>query len=142
MDIHVTQKINATPEQLLPVLLDHQQLNRFFNAVFEVTKASNDGEPVGGTGCLRQVSTRGNTFTEEIIAADFSGIHYRIVGDKPLKNHKGHIQFIAAGSETEIRYYIHAESAGWIPSFIIQKVLKGDISRALSRLAMFFQAQH
>lgn len=141
MDIHVTQKIKATPEQLLCVLLDHEQLNRFFNAAFVVTRVSNEGEPAGGRGCLRQVTTRGNTFIEEIIAADLSGIQYRIVGDKPLKNHKGHIQLITANDETEIRYHIYAERSGWIPNFIIQKVLQDDISRAMKSLAAFFHTK-
>lgn len=95
MNIHLTKFIPVHTDLLLPTLLAHEQLCRFFNASFVIERAENAEEIDGGAGCLRKVTTHRNSFIEEIIKADLTGIQYKIVGKGPLKNHQGDIFLIA-----------------------------------------------
>lgn len=140
MQIHLTQKVALDATELLLLLTDHEQLSRFFNAKFSVLEPAKNENIPGGAGCLREVSTRGSTFVEEIIKADTQSIEYRIVGDKPLKNHLGIIKFIPAEGGVNVDYTISGEVPGWLPTFIVQHVIKSDISNALTKLANFANA--
>lgn len=127
--------MKADIADLLPTLLEHEQLSRFFNASFDIIKPQNPQEIIGGKGCQREVSTRGNCFVEEIVKADLSGIQYKIVGQGPLKNHHGDISFEVVDGGTLIHYSITGDVVGWVPEFLFAWVLKYDISNALNKLA-------
>jgi len=43
INIEINQEISASTVQVSAVLLDHQQLDRFFNAEFKLIKAQNQG---------------------------------------------------------------------------------------------------
>jgi len=137
MNIHLQQKVTMPSQKLLILLTDHARLSRFFNATFNVLNVSTNSLLAGGEGCLREVTTRGSTFIEEIVKADHQGIEYRIVGDKPLKNHQGIIRFIADESYMTIDYRISGQVVGWLPSFIVKYVIEKDIQKALSRIAKY-----
>lgn len=138
IEIKLKQIVNASPHQLATLLLDHVGLERFVNAKFSIIRTANEGELPGGKGCQRQVSTLGNRFVEEIIKADSSAIHYQIVGDRPLKNHRGEIHFKAQGDGTLVHYHIVGETPFWMPSRLVQWLISRDIDNALNKIAAHF----
>ncbi|WP_372761872.1 SRPBCC family protein [Pseudoalteromonas sp.] len=141
ISITVTQKIAATPRQLSHCLLEHAQLKRFFNAKFTLIKAENNGERVGGKGAIRQVTTLGYTFNEQITAANDKQISYQIMGNKPVAAHRGDIYFQPLNttpSSTEVRYHIRCKAPWFLPSFMVSLFIKKDITHALQKLAANF----
>lgn len=139
MNIYIQKLVSADIASLLPTLLDHERLSRFFNATFKVIKHQNQQEVIGGKGCQREVSTRGECFVEEIVKADLSGIQYEIVGKGPLDNHLGDISFEVVDGGTIIHYNIKGDVVGWVPEFLFAMVLKHDIAGALNKLAKHFE---
>ena len=142
--INVKQTVVATPEKLCTLLLLHADLGRFFNAQFSVLTPQDSGEISGGKGTIRQVKMQGTTFKEQIITANNSHISYRILGDKPVKQHRGDIYFmvnINESSKTDISYHICCIAPVWLPDFILAFFIKRDISQALKKIARYFEEQ-
>jgi hypothetical protein len=146
ISISVKQSIAAKPSLVRDVLLEHQHLNRFFNATFLLLKTQNEGEINGGEGSVRQVNMLGGKFQEQIISADNKHISYQIIGNKPVTEHRGDIYFHTNNSNsksltaptTEITYNISCKAPWWIPSFVLSFFIKKDISQALKQLAIHF----
>ena len=143
VDINLNQKVAAPAIQIRDVLLQHEQLDRFFNATFKLVKKQDEGEIKGGKGTIRQVTMSGVTFNEEIIDADDNQICYRIMGNKPVADHSGEIRFVEnnknAVLQTDISYEIKCKAPWWLPNFILSYFIKKDISRALQKLASSFK---
>lgn len=143
ISITVKQNVTATPSQIRNILLEHEQLNRFFNANFLLINKQNEGEIKGGKGAIRQVSMTGVTFEEQIISADDTHISYQIIGNKPVAEHRGDIYFCSDSNSvtpmTEITYNINFKTAWWQPSFILVFFIKKDITQALKNLAVHFE---
>jgi hypothetical protein len=142
ISINLKQSIAATPSQVKDILLDHDQLNRFFDANFVLIETQNEGEIKGGKGAVRQVSMLGVKFKERIISADNQHISYQIIGDKPVADHRGDILFstdiTTATPMTEVTYKISCKAPWWIPSFILGFFINKDIAQALKKLAISF----
>lgn len=139
INIHVQQKVDASPQQLLNELLDHVNLSRFFNMNFALVRQQNAGEVIGGTGAMRQVTMLGSRFVEEILFADETGIHYRIVGERPLKRHSGEISFTElAPLKTLIDYRISGVGPWFLPDALLQWIIARDIKRAMTKLAEIY----
>jgi hypothetical protein len=142
ISIAVKQNINATSSQIKERLLEHEQLNRFFNAEFVLLKNQNEGEIKGGKGTIRQISMMGIKFDEIIISADNNHISYRIIGNKPVADHRGEINFAQNNditrTVTEVNYNISCKSPWWLPSFILSYFIKKDITQALKTLGISF----
>ena len=142
ISINLKQMIAATPVQIRDVMLEHQQLNRFFNADFLLIKEQSEGEIKGGKGAVRQVNISGIKFEEQIISADNNHISYQIIGNKPVADHRGEIHFSidnnAATPMTEITYKICCKTPWWLPSFILSLFVKKDITLALKKLSLSF----
>ena len=144
ISIDLTQKIAATPSQISEVLLEHEQLNRFFNADFQLINIQNEGEITGGKGAVRQVSMLGVKFKERIISADNQHISYQIMGNKPVAEHRGDIYFYEDNAETpmtEVNYKISCKAPWWLSSFVLGFFIKKDIAQALNKLANNFKAR-
>jgi len=143
ISITVKQSLAATPSQVRDILLEHEQLNRFFNAEFLLIKTQNKGEIKGGKGTIRQVSMIGVTFEELIISADNNHISYQIIGNKPVADHRGDIHFCknnnTAAPMTEITYKISGKTPWWLPSLVLGFFIKKDITQALNKLAISFK---
>ncbi|MCH2056431.1 MAG: SRPBCC family protein [Thalassotalea sp.] len=137
--IDLAKEVSTNPQTLLETLLEHEQLSRFFNASFTVERQSDEGEIAGGKGCRRQVTTMGQTFSEEILKADLSGITYRIVGSKPIKHHLGRIVFETTGDTTLISYHIKGIAPNHLPTFLVKFLIQRDIKSALKKLAFHFE---
>lgn len=145
IEINVKHSVAATPEQLCILLLAHADLGRFFNAQFEVLTPQDSGEISGGKGTIRQIKMQGTTFKEQIITADNSHISYRILGDKPVAQHRGDIYLKANNTQpslTEISYHIRCIAPLWLPDFILAFFIKKDVSQALKKIASYFQEKH
>lgn len=143
ISINLKQKIAATPSQIREVLLEHEQLNRFFNADFQLINNQNEGEIAGGKGAVRQVSMLGVKFKEQIISADNKHISYQIMGNKPVAEHRGDIYFYednAVTPMTEVNYKISCKAPWWLSSFVLGFFIKKDIAQALNKLANNFKA--
>ncbi len=142
MLITLTKTINTNIKHASQVLLCHEQLNRFFNAEFQIIKTQNHGELIGGAGTIRQVCTRGKTFKEEILKASQSHIRYAITGPGPLINHQGDIYLVNNTEKDtdncQIKYDIVGNSANWIPEFLLKIIIKRDINQALNKLKRHF----
>ena len=143
--IEVTQKISAPVEQVCQVLLDHPQLERFFNAKVKTIKMQNEGELLGGKGAIRQVSIGKIVFEEEIISASDEHICYRIVGNWPVSDHQGDIQLTpldVGNRTTQLDYVINFNGPKWLPSFLLKFFVGSDISKAMKKLAQHFANEH
>ena len=143
--IEVTQKISAPVEQVCQVLLDHPQLERFFNAKVKTIKMQNEGELLGGKGAIRQVSIGKIVFEEEIISASDEHICYRIVGNWPVSDHQGDIQLTpldVGNRTTQLDYVINFNGPKWLPSFLLKFFVGSDITKAMKKLAQHFAMGH
>ena len=143
ISINLKQKIAATPAQVRDVLLEHDQLNRFFDADFKLISKQNEREIAGGKGAIRQVSMLGVKFKEQIISADNQHISYKIMGNTPVAEHRGDIYFYEGNNTvtpmTEVNYKISCKSPWWLSSFVLGFFIKKDIAQALKKLALSFK---
>ncbi|WP_249297152.1 SRPBCC family protein [Pseudoalteromonas phenolica] len=132
--VEYQKRITCSTDTLLNTLLDHSNLDRFFNAKFKVLKPANKDEITGGKGCIRQVSILGVCFEEQIIQADQTGICYQVLNDFPVRQHRGEIHFQKTGEHTQISYRIQCQSPWYIPKFVLKAILQKDIQQCLNRL--------
>lgn len=144
INILVKQTIAASSEALLKTLLDHEQLDRFFNARFCVVHSQNENEIKGGTGCVREIKTAGLTFQEQILKANSDEIHYQIIGDFFLTQHSGRIAFSpsinsnCSGAFTDVEYTIFFHVPWYLPSKLIKYFVETDITKAMQKLKAYF----
>lgn len=142
MNIFVKQSIPASPEALLQVLLKHENLDRFFNARFSIVHDQDNNEIDGGKGCIREVTTAGLTFQEQILKADDDAIEYRIIGNFVLKNHFGKIVFCPNNNSsaiiTDVEYSIVFQTPWYLPNNLIKHVIERDITKAMDKLKGYF----
>jgi hypothetical protein len=138
ISISVKHILHATQLQVREILLDHEQLNRFFNAEFKLIRKENNGEIKGGKGSVRQISMMGVKFEERIINADSNHISYHIIGNKPVAEHRGDILLSQNNNfeipHTEVTYNINCKAPWWIPTFILSFLIKRDVIEALNKL--------
>lgn len=150
--IEVTQKISAPVEQVCQTLLDHPQLERFFNAKVNTIKMQNDGELIGGKGAVRQISIGKIVFEEEIIKASNEHICYRIIGNWPVSAHQGDIYLTAQlapqarshdsdHNTTQLDYIIKFTGPKWLPDFLLKFFVERDIVNAMKKLAEHFSSR-
>lgn len=140
LEIEAKKQIKATPSQLLETLLDHDNLHLFFNAKIKTVQPQQDGEIKGGRGCIRQVSIFCIKFREQITQASATGIRYRVLNDFPVKSHLGHIRFDKQGLYTEVAYTISCQPPWYLPTFLLNALLKNDINQCLKKLEVFYAA--
>lgn len=147
ISISLKQNVVAKPSQVRDMLLEHEHLNRFFNATFLLIKTQDEGEISGGKGSIRQVCMLGGKFQERIISADDTHITYQIMGNKPVAEHRGDIYFHTNNNSpepsiapiTKVTYNISCKAPWWIPNFILSFFIKKDITQALKKLAFYFK---
>jgi len=143
--ITVTQKILAPVEQVSRILLNHTQLERFFNAQFTLIKPQLAGELLGGKGAVRQVAIGKIVFKEEIISASIEHICYRIIGKGPVSDHQGDIKLTSldkGDTATHLDYVIKFNGPFWLPNFILKFIVARDINNAITKLAQHFIEEH
>ncbi|REL30906.1 SRPBCC family protein [Thalassotalea euphylliae] len=137
--VSVQQQVQASRQQVLAELLDHVNLSRFFDAKFSLVRAQQNGAVVGGIGSQRQIKMLGTRFVEEILAADENGVSYKIVGDWPVKNHRGDIVLSETKhGTTVVDYQIVCQAPWFIPSALLQYLLTKDVAKAMQRLAALY----
>lgn len=164
--IEVTQKILAPVEKISQVLLDHQQLDRFFNAKIALVNNQNDGQLIGGEGAVRQISIGKIIFEEKIVSASLEHICYRIIGNWPVSDHQGDIRLTpqimpqvilreapqkepqasspnsnSNNDSTQLDYVIKFNSPKWLPNFLLKFFVRRDIVNAMKKLAEHFAAE-
>lgn len=132
--VEYQKQIACSADTLLNTLLDHSNLDRFFNAKFKVLKPADKGELSGGKGCIRQISIWGISFEEQITRADQTRICYRVLNDFPVRQHRGEIHFHKIGEHTQVAYRIQCKSPWYIPKFVLKVILQKDIQQCLNRL--------
>jgi len=148
--IKVEQQIPAAVEKVIYILLEHQHLDRFFNAKFSIVKRENDGELTGGKGAVRQVSIGKIVFKEQIISAEDNHICYRIIGKGPVSEHQGDIYLTTVDGEktadspfrkaaTQLNYIIEFTGPKWCPNGILKFFIERDIQKAMKKLAEHFE---
>jgi len=140
--IRLTQQIHSGVFEVFNTLLEHDLLARFFDGTFRVIQPSSDPDNVNGAGTIREICMRGETFREQITAAKEGYIEYCILGDKPLKNHKGMIDIKSNSQGCLINYVIECEALWWQPSFIVKRIISRDINVGLIKLAEYFNGRH
>tara|TARA_B110000908_G_C9892476_1_gene287417 strand:- start:7 stop:438 length:432 start_codon:yes stop_codon:yes gene_type:complete len=139
--IKVKQQLLAPVKQVMQTLLAHQQLDRFFNAKFQLMKTENEGEIVGGKGAVRQVTMGKIVFKEQIISANDNHICYRIIGKGPVFDHQGDIYLTPDDLDnktTQLDYVIQFNGPKWLPDFILLFLVERDIQKAMKKLAVYF----
>lgn len=140
--IRLTQQIKSGVNDVFNTLLEHEQLSRFFSGTFRVVHPSKDTSNSNGVGAVREICMRGETFCEEITAAKDGCIEYRILGNKPIKNHRGMIDIKPNQLGCLVNYVIECEAQWWQPSFIVKRIITHDISVGLTKLTEYFNGRH
>lgn len=139
VNVDVVQLVAATPNEISEILLDHQQLDRFFDAKFSLAKQPDEGEVAGGKGAIRNVTIAGVTFAEQVLSANAKHISYAIIGDRPLRNHQGNIYLVEQSpSLTRVRYTIICQGPKWLPEKLVAFLLAQGVKKALIKLNQFF----
>jgi hypothetical protein len=133
-----TTLINTTPEVLLSTLLDHANLNNYFDAKFTVLSPADPDEIKGGRGCIREVRTFGIRFNERISGASTDGISYEIVGNFPMKSHQGNISFEQEKGQTRVTYEITCIPLWYTPKRLMKFILDSQIKTAFKNLGKAF----
>jgi len=139
--IEVKQHILAPVDQVVKTLLAHQQLDRFFNAKFQLIKTQNAGEIKGGKGAVRQITIGKIVFEEQIVSASHNHICYRIIGKGPVFDHQGDIYLTPDDVDiksTQLDYVIKFKGPKWLPDFILMFLVERDIQNAMNKLAVYF----
>ncbi len=142
ISITLNQFVPAAPAQVHTVLLQHEKLDRFFDADFHLVASQHQGELEGGVGSVREVRLSGVRFCEQITHTDASQIRYKIVGKAPVTNHQGHIQLNPDGKNltgTQLQYHIQFCSPWYLPAPLLKYLVHKDTARALLRLAEYFE---
>lgn len=140
--VSLTQSIDATADDVFAALLAHEQLSRFFDATFNIKQSATDEHNANGAGLIREVTMRGESFSEEIVAAKDGYIHYRIIGNKPVENHYGGIRVTNNSIGCVVNYVITCSALWWQPSFIVKRIITNDISQGLTKLAEHFNGRN
>jgi len=142
--IAITQQILAPVELVSQALLDHAQLNRFFNAEIKLIKKEHNGELSGGKGAVRQIAIGKITFEEQIISASIEHICYRIIGNKPVAQHQGDIRLttLGDGKSTQLDYIITFKGWKCLPDFLLKFFVARDIKNAMKKLALHFDIEN
>lgn len=138
--IRVKQAMKATTRQVRDELLNHERLERFFNAHFQVKSTTNQSEVVGGEGTKRSVKIGPINFDEIIIVVTDDTVCYTVVGDAPVKNHLGTIKLYSRGTYCDVDYTITCQSNTLLPGFILSWFIKRDVKSALFKLATYFDS--
>ncbi|WP_040642173.1 SRPBCC family protein [Pseudoalteromonas spongiae] len=138
ISVQYQKTIQASPDQIFTKLIDHENLNQFFNASFKVVKPQDNNEPIGGKGCVRQISLLGITFLEEIIHASEREIRYRVLNDFPVKDHLGVFTLQPHGKHTIVTYTIQCNSPWYLPGVLLRRILANDIRNCLDKLGAFY----
>ncbi|TLX47463.1 SRPBCC family protein [Pseudoalteromonas phenolica] len=139
--VEYQKQIACSADTLLNALLDHSNLDRFFNAKFKVLKPADKDEITGGKGCIRQVSILYVNFEEQITKADQTGICYQVLNDFPVRQHRGKIHFHKIGEHTQVSYRIQCQSPWYIPKFALKAILQKDIEQCLNRLGDIYASR-
>ncbi|MFC3030928.1 SRPBCC family protein [Pseudoalteromonas fenneropenaei] len=137
IEIACSQYVATNPSNLLSTLLDHDNLSRFFRAQISTHRTATQ-HLTGGVGCVREVRHFPFRFFELIEKADLDGIRYRILGQVPLRDHRGEITFQPHGLGTYIAYRISGTAPWWLPSGILRSAISREIQRALKNLAAYY----
>lgn len=82
----------------------------------------------------RLVNMRGQQFTEEIIHLSDNKFVYQIVGNRPVKDHQGQIEYICTADERYLHYKIQGQSNTWVPTWLLRIVMFYDFTLAARRL--------
>jgi hypothetical protein len=130
--------INTSPETLLNVLLEHENLSVYFDAKFTIIEPEYKGELAGGRGCVREVRASGVRFLERITTASVEGISYNIIGNFPMKNHQGNIRFDRENEKTFVTYEISCEPLWYMPNMLLKYLIDTQILTALKNLRAAF----
>lgn len=141
INVDVRQEVLASPQDICALLLDHENLPRFFDAKIKLSRHENTGELLGGRGSIRDVNVLGIKFSEEIVSASLNHVCYAIIGDWPLKGHQGNIYLSVDASnknKTFLQYTITCHGPKWLPDWLIELVLSQGIEKGLMKIAKYF----
>jgi hypothetical protein len=144
MKIDFTQIIKATPEQVLDILVDHNNLSRFFNAKISMITEQNSGEIVGGKGAVRLIKIGPISFKEQVLIANTERFSYKIVGKGPVSEHQGDIYLKESSSEnsklvTHLHYVITCKAPFFLPDGLAKYFIEKDIKLAMKNIATYFE---
>jgi len=142
VNVDVMQMVAAPPSEISAILLEHQNLDRFFDAKFSLLKSADIGEIEGGTGAIREVTVAWVKFSEQVLRANARHIRYAIIGDRPLRNHQGNIYLAEHNSElTSVRYTIVCQAPTWLPDKLVAFLLTQAMKKALIKINQHFLLQ-
>jgi len=146
MKIDFTQRIEASPEQILNVLVDHNNLSRFFNAKISTITEQNSDEIVGGKGTVRLIKIGPISFKEQVLIANNEHFSYKIIGKGPVSEHQGDIYLKQSSNEydnvvTDLHYIITCKAPFFIPDGLAKYFIEKDIKLAMKNIAEYFTRQ-
>ena len=127
IDIVVIQSFACEPEIVISTLSEHQHLDRFFNASFTVL-------PSHEHYTRRQVSMLGYRFIERVEQVDPFTLNYHIEGDGPVNHHRASINVTPSETGSQLVYSIHCQAKWWQPSWLLQAIIRHDLTQALHKL--------
>ncbi len=125
--IHVTETYNEDLKIIFAKISDHAE---FLSGGGIQCSLLKEGETdKNGVGAIRKVVSEKLTFEEEIIGYQenirFSYLITSITPKKPIKHHKGWLDFKQLNGKTQVDWYSHFEVTtpiiGWLIGIIVKK---------------------
>lgn len=133
INIVVKQSFACEPATVISALSEHQQLNRFFNASFTVL-------PSPAHYTRRQVSMLGCHFIERVEQSEPFTLNYHIEGNGPVNHHRASIIATPSDSGCQLVYSIYCRAKWWQPSWLVEYIIRHDLTRALNKLKDYCDA--
>ncbi len=133
--IHMTQSFSAPVESVFDALANHDGLGSILG--IPVKRLQSGTDDVNGVGSVRSIGP-GPFATQETVTVFEPGnrIGYRITRfGGPIVNHRGELRFAATGNGCTLTWDIHFDTKPAFLGSLLHKVLKGAISRGLSKLS-------
>lgn len=122
-EIHASIIIHAPPQEVFDALSDHEQFLRGPGMQCRLVKRGD--ESPNGLGAVREVTTDGRVFTEEVLAFDpprrYDYVVCRLVDAQgravPLKHERGWIELTPTSTGTQVdwrsRFSVTMPLVGW-----------------------------
>ncbi|WP_199608806.1 hypothetical protein [Flocculibacter collagenilyticus] len=152
VEVSRSHRFPIAKEHIMALFLEHEQLDRFFDAKFSIVSAPsvNNKQPHASNlstlqaqheGLIRKVSTPLLTFNEKVLAVQANLIRYCIIGECLISDHQGDIVFTENNSGCKVNYTIRCKAPRWFPSFLLKLILNDMIKKAFKRLTAWLN-QH
>lgn len=126
--------IEATPDEILEVLLDIEHLTEWSSAhqEVEVLERTDDGHPKKSRMVVKVVGISDEQFMEHTTYDD--GIGWTLVSSKQQRSQDARYTLIPEGDKTRVRFDLTVDLIAPLPGFLVKQGAKGLLATATDGL--------